>query len=62
MNTSPTQKTKVKPSIHRSGMDFLEEVLAPETASTNKPTSQLIAEEERRRVLEIVRTRLTVLG
>ncbi len=60
--TIPNKPVSTRCEIHRNGMDFLEDLLAPEAPDPHKDTAKLIAEEERRRLLAVIHERMTVLG
>lgn len=51
-----------KPSIPIDAWKILEDILAPERPSPDKPEWKMIAEQERMRILEVLKHRVNVYG
>lgn len=57
------QSSKMKtstPQINSEGMQFIEDTMRPSEPCADKTFAQLVAEEERRRILAILKHRLKV--
>ena len=56
------KKPYKKPSIPIDAWELIEQILLPDSPTPDKPTWKLVAEQERLRILDVLKHRVSVYG